>query len=230
MRILVVAATLLEIAPMVRRRTPDGQSTDSVAPGTMFKLPDADVLITGVGGIQCAAHVARILAVERYDLIVQAGIAGSFSAELPKLSLVKVVSEECADLGAEDKGGFLHLSEMGLLDPEQFPLRSGRLYAPDLKIEALARVTPARSVTVNRALSEERSINWIRQRFNPDVVNMEGAGFFYAALFAGVEFVSLRTISDMVGPRNKEAWDIPGAVRTLDAALESVLVECKARA
>jgi futalosine hydrolase len=169
------------------------------------------------------------LAVERYDLIVQAGIAGSFSGILPKLSVVRVVSEECADQGAEGKDGFLHLTDMGLLDSEQFPFRSGKLCAPDVNIEALASMPLAHSVTVNRVLSEARSISWIRERFDPDIVNMEGAGFFYAALFAGVPFLALRSISDMVGPRNKDTWDIPGAVRALDGALEAVIDECKAQ-
>jgi futalosine hydrolase len=226
MSILVAAATLFEVAPMIKRRAPE-HSVDAVgASGMLLKLTDVDVLVTGVGELQCAAHVSRVLARERYDLIVQAGIAGSFSADLPKLSVVRVASEICADLGAEDNGGFLHISDMGLLDPNQFPFRDGELQAPDVKIEALSTLFPARSVTVNRVLSEERSIRWVSERFDPHVVNMEGAGLFYSALVAGVPFVSVRAISDMVGPRDRSKWDIPGAIHALDAVLESVVVEC----
>jgi futalosine hydrolase len=165
------------------------------------------------------------LATRQYDLIVQAGIAGSFSPEIPKLSVVRIVSEICGDLGAEDNGGFLHIGDMGLLDANQFPFRNGELHATPLEIPALSRLAEVRSVTVNRVLSEERSIRWITERFAPEVVNMEGAGLFYSALIAGVPFVSIRAISDMVGPRDKSKWDIPGSVRALDVIVEAVLAE-----
>jgi futalosine hydrolase len=165
------------------------------------------------------------LATERYDFVVQAGIAGSFSTDLPKLSVVRVVSEVCADLGAENNGGFLHITDMGLSGPNQAPYVEGELRAPSIEVSALLPLTPVRSITVNRVLSEEGSIKWVGQRFDPQVVNMEGSGFFYSALIAGVPFCSIRSISDMVGPRDKSTWDIPGAVDALDLVLEKVIVE-----
>lgn len=226
MAILVTAATLLEIVPFIRRRMPEYPAQTVGSAGTLLELPGVDILVTGVGGLQCAAHVARVLATRRYDLLVQAGIAGSFSAALPKLSVVRVVSELCGDLGAEDNGSFLHINDMGLLDPNQFPFRDGELRATPAAIAALCGLAEVRSVTVNRVLSEERSIRWVSERFNPQIVNMEGAGLFYSALIAGVPFVSVRAISDLVGPRDKSKWDIPGAVRELDAVLEAIVAEC----
>ncbi len=226
MAILVTAATLLEISPLIQRRAPEFSAQTVGAAGTVLELTGVDVLVTGVGALQCAAHVSRVLATRQYDLIVQAGIAGSFSPELPKLSVVRVVSEICGDLGAEDNGGFLHIGDMGLLDADQFPFRHGELHATPLEIAALSGLAGVRSVTVNRVLSEERSIRWMTERFDPHVVNMEGAGLFYSALIAGVPFVSIRAISDMVGPRDKSKWDIPGSVRELDVVVESVLAEC----
>jgi futalosine hydrolase len=226
MAILVITATLLEVAPFIRRRAPEHAADGAGMAGTLLELPGVDILVTGVGGLQCAAHVSRVLATRRYDMLVQAGIAGSFSAELPKLSVVRVMSEICGDLGAEDNGGFLHIGDMGLLDPNQFPFRDGELRASPVHVSALSGLREVRSVTVNRVLSEEQSIRWITGRFNPQVVNMEGAALFYCALIAGVPFVSIRAISDTVGPRDRSKWDIPGAVRELDGVLESVVMEC----
>jgi futalosine hydrolase len=229
MTILVTAATLLEIAPLIQRRCPEFSAQTVGAAGTLLEFAGVDVLVTGVGAFQCAAQVSRVLAARRYDLIVQAGIAGSFARELPKLSVVRVVSETCGDLGAEDNGGFVHISDMGLLDPDQFPFRNGELHATPVECAALSGLAAVRSITVNRVLSEERSIRWMTERFNPQVVNMEGAGLFYSALIAGVPFVSIRAISDMVGPRDTSKWDIPGAVRKLDVIVEAVLAECALR-
>lgn len=229
MSVLLTVATLFEVAPMVERRAPGLAATGVGAPGTVLRLDDLDLLVTGVGGVQCAAHVARVLARDQYELVVQAGIAGSFSPQIPIRSVVRVVSEVCADLGAEDNGGFLHLSDMGFLEPDQFPFSNGVLPASEIELTALATVSNVRSVTVNRVLSEAHSISWIKQRFDPHVVNMEGAALFYAALVAGVPFLSLRAISDMVGPRDTSTWEIPGAIQALDAVLEGVLRELKGR-
>ncbi len=226
MSTLVTAATLLEISPFIRRRSGAYPCENIGAAGTILELSDVDVLVTGVGGMQCAAHVSRVLATRPYDFVVQAGLAGSFSPDLPKLSVVRIVSEICGDLGAEDNGGLLHITDMGLLDPNQFPFQGGELRATPLEVRALSALSKVRSVTVNRVLSEAHTIRWIRERFDPLVVNMEGAGLFYAAALAGVPFLSIRAISDMVGPRDKSQWDIPGAVRELDVILESVVLEC----
>lgn len=97
--------------------------------------------------------------------------------------------------------------------------------APELLIKALSALPRASSVTVNRVLSSESSIAWVRERYVPELVNMEGAALFYACLLKNVPFVSLRSISDMVGARDKGSWDIPGAVAVLNATLGVLLEE-----
>jgi futalosine hydrolase len=54
---------------------------------------------------------------------------------------------------------------------------------------------------------------------------MEGAALFYAALLQGVPFLSIRAISDLVGPRDRGTWKIAEAVSALDRALEGVMGE-----
>lgn len=223
-KILVVAATTLEISPTLSRDT--GAPGEGVgSPGTLFKGKSKDILISGVGQMLCGVHVARALSTGRYTQVIQAGIGGSFNAAYPKGAVVIVGEEFLADLGAEDNGVFLDLFDMGLLSREDPPFTEGALVAPLLDLKGLSRLPRVRSVTVNRVLSEERSINWVQRRFSPDVVNMEGAALFYACLSAGVPFVSIRAISDMVGPRDKSAWDIPGAVRALNTELAALLDE-----
>jgi futalosine hydrolase len=78
-------------------------------------------------------------------------------------------------------------------------------------------------VTVNRVLSDPRSIAWVEERYAPDVVSMEGAAFLYTCLMHEVPCVQLRAISDRVGPRDTSTWDIPGAVAALNKELGAVL-------
>jgi nucleoside phosphorylase len=52
---------------------------------------------------------------------------------------------------------------------------------------------------------------------------MEGAALFHACLTLGVPFLELRAVSDLVGPRDKAAWDIPGAIKVLNEHLVRVV-------
>ena len=224
MRTLVVSATLLEIAPSVEREV--GRNVDGVgAAGTVLRGKGCDFLITGVGQVACATHLSRTLATGSYDRVVQAGIAGSFTPKLPIGSVAVVTEEGFGDLGAENHGGFLDLFDMGLMKEGDSPFTDRFLRAPDVKLSSLSQLPRVRSVTVNRVLSEPHSISWVRDRYSPQIVNMEGAAFFYAALLHKIPFVSLRSVSDMVGPRDKGAWKIPEAVAALEGVLSRVIPE-----
>src|SRR5688572_32041393 len=108
MRILLVAATAPEIAPLLAdRRT------------------DVDVLITGVGMVATAAHCSRALSTSRYDLALNFGVCGSFDAALAPGTVVHVTTDRLAELGAEDDDRFLTIYELQLLGENQYPFERG---------------------------------------------------------------------------------------------------------
>ena len=223
-KMLLVTATAFEVQPTLTSHglTAPGLSGLGVA-GTFVQGERFDCLVTGVGQLQCAAHLSVLLARTRYRAVVQAGLAGSFVPAYPKLSVVCVAEEVLADLGAESNGSYLDLIEMGLLQGNQAPFVNGALHANEDGLFDSCVLPRVRSVTVNRTLGDRRSIAWIEGRYSPDIVNMEGAALFYVCLSAGVPFLELRAISDMVGPRDKAQWDIPGAIAALNAELGRVL-------
>ncbi len=226
-RLLVVSATLLEVAPSLLRET--GVAYEGVGlPGSLIEGSTCDFLITGVGQLLCGVHLTRALATGRYTQVLQVGIGGSFEPSLGRGAVAVVVEEALADLGAEDNGAFLDIFHMGLLKRDEMPFSDGVLSAPVIELLTLKDLPRVRSVTVNRVLSEERSIAWVRSQYRPQVVNMEGAALFYSCLLVGISFVSLRAISDMVGPRDKSSWDIPGAVGALDRVVEPLVNELTA--
>jgi len=55
------------------------------------------------------------------------------------------------------------------------------------------------------------------------VESMEGAAFFYACLMAEVPFLEIRSISNFVEPRNRDAWDLPLAIGNLNQVLAEIL-------
>jgi futalosine hydrolase len=179
LRTLVVAATTLEIAPLLLRET-GTQFEGMGSPGSLIQGRSCDFLISGVGQLLCGVHVTRAVSAGAYDRVIQAGIGGSFDPLLEIGSVVVVAEEVLADLGAEDQGSFLDLFDMGLLRRDEHPFTDGVLKAPPLDFKAVSLLRRVRSATVNRVLSEEHSISWVKKQFQPKVVNMEGAAFFYA--------------------------------------------------
>jgi futalosine hydrolase len=137
--------------------------------------------------------------------------------------VVRVTEEVLGDFGAESEGTFLDIAEMKLLPEIGSPFRSGILKVSEPSCAGALGLEGVRSVTVNRTLAEPRSIEWVTRRFAPDIVNMEGAALFYACLLHGVPFIELRAISDLVGPRDKSSWDIPGAVHALNQQVITLL-------
>lgn len=223
MRILLVAATALEVAPLVATLHPlDGGSAHL----RRFTRAGHDVhlLTTGVGLMNTAAWCSGLLARERYDLAVNLGVCGSFRPELPPGTVVHVTSDMVADLGAEDGECFLSLEQLGLLGPDDFPYSGGHLVnAAPPAVTVLRGLPEARGVTVNRVHGHERSIRDVVARVDPDVESMEGAAFMYCCLLHAVPFAQVRAVSNVVERRNRAAWKLGDAIQALNATASDIL-------
>jgi futalosine hydrolase len=231
MKVLLVSATTFEVQPTIVDAGYVGTFFSRLgAPGEEYSLSSFDCLVTGVGQLQCAAWLSKVLSQRKYDIVIQAGIAGSFTDRYPRRSVVLVEEEIVSDLGAETRDGFLDVFEMGLMSRDQLPFSQGVLRAPALSCLEGLELPRARAITVNRVLSDPRSIAWVEGRYAPDVVSMEGAAFFYTCLMHHIPCVQLRAVSDRVGPRDTSTWDIPGAISALHTelgALLRMLTTCK---
>jgi futalosine hydrolase len=195
MRILVVAATELEIP--------------RVGAGAHGRN-HVDVLITGVGMVATAAQCARALTRTPYDLAFNFGVCGSFDQELLPGTVVHIVEDCLAELGAEDGEHFLPIEKMGL--GQTSVLTNSAPPALDM-LRELPRV---RGITVSTVHGSAASITDIRQRCAPDVESMEGAAFAYACSISHVPYAQVRAVSNIVERRNREAWRMDLAIRHLN--------------
>lgn len=216
MRILLVAATNEELSPFFRTiKEPGGDGPEDV---TLFNHHQIHRLVTGVGAIATTYHLCRKLQHSRFDLIINAGIAGGFKPELPPGTVTNVITDRFADLGAElADGSFIDLREMELQPPNAIPFQQGILVNPHdaPSVELL----PVNGITVNKVHGNKESIQAIVDKYNPDLESMEGAAFMYVCLLEGVPFLQIRAISNKVEPRDKDKWDIPLAITNLTTAL-----------
>ncbi len=215
MKILVVSATPFEIAPL-RQHLQEHFWPHSE---THFQKEELEVklLVAGVGMTLTAFNLGGLFAKQRFDLVVNAGIAGAFNRSLKIGNVVNVTSERFADLGVEEADGrFTDVHEMRLVDANAGPFTEGELLNPNADFDFLPK---AKGLTVNKVHGYEPSIDALRSKYEADVESMEGAAFFMACLLAGQPFLQIRSISNYVETRNREAWDLPLAIKNLNEVL-----------
>lgn len=184
-----------------------------------------DVSLAGVGPAAAAANTARILATAEYDLVVSAGIGGALPGRADIGSLVVANEIVAADLGAETPEGFLSLEELGLgftrvqVDICLVNRLTEALLAADLPVST-APVLTVSTVTG----TAERAAEMAARVPGAAAEAMEGYGVAIAAQDRGLPVLEFRSISNLVGPRDRSAWRIKEALDALEAA-SSVLPE-----
>lgn len=175
-----------------------------------------DFLATGVGITATAYRLTKELYKNRYDLAINAGLAGTFKNVIKLGEVVNVVSDCFADLGAKKGTDFLTLAEMGLQEKNKFPFRNGWLHNSGAQRNGvLKELKKANAITVNTVHDGSKNIKKVLEKFNPDIETMEGAAFFYVCILEKIPCVQLRAVSNIVGVRDKRKWNIPLALKNL---------------
>ncbi len=204
MKTLVIAATELEIAASI----------------PIFIETKTDYLVTGVGMVATAFSMGQYLAGKSYDLLINVGIAGSFSTSHPLGSLYKVKTDRILGFGAENDQHFIPIDNLGFgtsVFVESLPQQ-------DLG-SSFYQLPYMNSITVNTVHGAEESIAEIRKEYCSDLLeSMEGAAFFYVANKLKIPCIQVRAISNLVEKRNVENWNIPLALKELNSWLGSFLL------
>jgi futalosine hydrolase len=167
------------------------------------------LLAAGVGPAAAAAATATALALaldDPYSLAVSAGIGGGFAGRAEVGELVEASLIVAADLGADSPRGFLSVAQLGF--------GSGEVDAAPLGIKG-ARRGPV--FTVSTVTGSEQGASSLAARGGVAEA-MEGFGVAEAARQFGIAVGEVRAISNVVGIRHRESWDIPGALAALATA------------
>lgn len=225
MAVLIVAATEFEIRPTLGHMAFLGKENESLL-HYRFRSMSVDVLIPGIGMMQTAFHLGKILDPSTYSFAFNAGIAGTYHDRLNIGSVVNVVEECMPEMCAEDGEKIISMFELGLMDPDAFPYRSGKLHnfriPPFSCLENLARV---KGNTVSKVNGISENIKKTTRFFPADVESMEGAAFLYGCLTEGMPCVQIRSISNRVEERDKSRWNIPLALKNLNKVMLDLLRE-----
>ncbi|MFD0713453.1 futalosine hydrolase [Paenibacillus sp. GCM10027626] len=186
--------------------------------------PGFHVLAGGVGAAASAAStMAACLEAAargiRYELIINAGIGGGFREHAAIGDIVIASEIVAADFGAESAEGFISVDELGFgSGRRQADERSARRWMELLRAADLHAVH-APVVTVTTATGTAATAGAIQARVaNVAAEAMEGFGAAVAASQLQIPVLEVRAISNEVGPRNRDAWRIGEALKSLEAA------------
>jgi futalosine hydrolase len=220
MKILIVAATWMEVKLLADELEFKGEKSHLMK-NYSYGETNIDILIAGIGTTFTAFHLTQALLQNKYQLVINIGIAGSLNSDLEIGEVVNVVSDEFADLGIEKKDEFLTLFESGFLDNNEFPFENGFLKASNSN--GLIELRKVRGVTTNKSHGRSSSIAELHEKFSAQVESMEGASVLYVCKWMGVRCYQVRSISNFVEVRDHSKWNIPLALENLKTSVIEML-------
>jgi len=216
MKIALVAATWQEIAPI----------QDYLSERLYLKNHHQFSLwVTGVGLVNTTYNLTKKIALEKPDMAIQAGIAGSFQPLVYSPGDVVAVKDEVmGDQGViEANDTWNDIFSLKLADPNLFPFKSGKLPNPHHKLFQKINLPLVSAVSVNEITTSSKKIHQLIELYAPDIESMEGAAFHYVCLNESIPFIQIRSISNRIGERDKAQWQMNKAIENLQNTLITVI-------
>ena len=175
------------------------------------KFNDCNILITGIGMVNTSIKITKELMQDKYDLVINMGVAGSFYKDYAIGDVVEVLEDNFSELGYENENDFGQFSDFGLVTK--------------YSVESKTNLQKVKAITVNTVRGNKESITEIVNRLNPDVESMEGASVFRICNEFKVPCMQIRAISNIVEKRNKANWNMPLAIRNLNNQVAKIIME-----
>ena len=189
----------------------------------MVNNHEVEVLISGIGSAETSYALTKQILWRTPEIVIQAGIGGSFKDDLPPTSVVFVREEIFADLGAIDQDGFTDIFDLGLADSNEQPFTNRWLVNEQTEQWKKFGLPFVKGATINCISSTPRQVDRIRAKYDPAIESMEGAALHYTCLMENIPFIQLRAVSNFVGERNKENWKMQEAVTVLNEKLKRMI-------
>ena len=221
MRILFTAAVPEELQ--------QAQKAYMELPAELRARFDVVFAVTGIGAMNTCYKTTKLIQPnpenKKFDLVVNVGIAGSYTQKYSLGIVVNVIVEQFGDIGVETRNGFQTIFDYDTLNANTYPFIDGLLKSRSLSNRVsvtLMDLPKVAGITV-QTVSGRKETNKERFRiFSPEIESMEGAAFFYVCLMEGIPFIEIRAISNYVGERDKSKWEIPFALKNLSEVCKDI--------
>ncbi|HEY4936869.1 MAG TPA: futalosine hydrolase [Puia sp.] len=185
-------------------------------PAISHNAPKPELLISGIGQLQTAFAIQKKIQLQRPSLVIQAGIGGGPSKE-DTGKVYAIRSEKMGDLGLMEKAGFTNIFDMGLDRPDRFPFRDGKLINPYRFLLEWTGLPVLDGITVNEIKSADFA--GFQRNAAPVVESMEGAALHYVCLMEKIPFLQIRSVSNVMGDRDKSRWKLKESRENLHESL-----------
>lgn len=194
------------------------------APSSQGAGEDLYLAHLGVAKVNTAAGLALLIERLNPRAVIQFGIGGAYVGSFLSVGMLAVAELELhIDTGVRDSTGWQGMEALG------FPL-CGEHYnalptSPELtkKIAEVTGAFPCIFGTSETVTGDFDDAAALQARFDLSIESMEGAAAAQVCNAFGVPFAELRAVSNIVGERDKAAWDIPSAVRSVNRAVLAYL-------
>ena len=208
--ILVVAATAKEIDPFIGL-TRSGSFTN------------VDILISGIGLTASTYHLSKQVGLKKYQLVIQAGVAGSFDLNIDLGQVVAIKQDTIADQSVIELEKLKTLFDLNLVPQDQYPYKKGWLINPNKDVLKKTRLKIVNGISVNQISTSKQMIKFYRDTFDPVTESMEGAALHYVCLMENTPFLQVRSISNYIGERNKKKWNMMDSIINLNESLIRII-------
>lgn len=210
MKVLITAATSMELASL--KQQIDQHSKLSIR-----------YAVTGVGAISTVYHLMESLQKERFELMLQVGIAGSFDHDLSLGTAVNIEKEVLAEMGVQEDNQYKDVFSLHLANPNELPFTEGALLNPNHHLLSKTALINTTAVTNNTISTDKIIIDRYKNKYMASIESMEGAAFHYVGIMQSIPFLQIRGISNYVGERNKQHWKIKEALHAANEACQHLL-------
>lgn len=210
MKVVITSATAKEILPI--KEAINAKYTDTADFPVSFHE-------SGVGILASCFSISKLIYERKPDLIIQAGIAGTFN-EKETLSKVVVVKEEVlGDTGVEENGTFKDLFDINLQSKSLFPFSNKRLINSEIEKLNYLKLDEVTGITINEITTRLQRINQLKTKYNAEIESMEGASLHYCCLQSSASFIQIRAISNYIGERDKSKWELENTFKNLTSTV-----------
>ena len=168
-----------------------------IVAATERELDGRDGLACGIGPVEAAAATARALALHEWSAVLHIGVAGGHGF-VPGTLVIGAEARYC-DLSAA-------IALVSHVPADLRLVEAARAVLPDAPILPIGT-----SAAVGGAGPDVR------------VEAMEGFGVLRAAALAGVPAIEVRAISNEIGERDREGWNIDEAIAALSQAVSGLV-------
>ncbi|SDK95316.1 futalosine hydrolase [Maridesulfovibrio ferrireducens] len=187
-----------------------------------FRGKSGLLLVTGIGIINSAFALGQTLAKYEIELVVLAGVAGTFDPErFPVGSACVVKTEIWPEYGlkkekdVDPKGLGFSLAEVDNKPIwDRVDLFSGSALKKSV-LDRFEKLPEAVSLTVSGVTATADEALRLKTEFGADIENMEGFATAYGCTLSGIPVCQVRTVSNLVGSRDRKDWDLLGALAEL---------------